>query len=81
MATGNFDAALHWSGSGSNPWHIYDDVMNGAYLEQAAGGKVSDNFGRYNNPEATALLKQYASASDDATARTALNKIAEDLRR
>jgi peptide/nickel transport system substrate-binding protein len=44
--------------------------MNGAYLEQAADGKVSDNFGRYNNPEATALLKKYAQASDDATAPT-----------
>jgi peptide/nickel transport system substrate-binding protein len=75
MATGNFDAALHWTGSGSNPWHIYDDVMNGAYLEQASGGKVSDNFGRYDNPEATALLKQYAQASDDGTRTAALNKI------
>ncbi len=75
MATGNFDAALHWSGSGSNPWHIYDDVMNGAYLAQAADGKVSDNFGRYSNPEATALLAQYAQASDDATRTEALNKI------
>ena len=75
MATGNFDAALHWSGSGSNPWHIYDDVMNGAYLEQASGGKVSDNFGRYDNPEATALLKQYAQASDDAARTDALHKI------
>lgn len=75
VATGNFDAVLHWSGSGSNPWHIYDDVMNGAYVDQAAGGKVSDNFGRYNNPEANALLKQYAQASDDATRTDALNKI------
>ncbi|UAJ79252.1 ABC transporter substrate-binding protein [Leifsonia sp. ZF2019] len=75
IATGNFDAALHWSGSGSNPWHIYDDVMNGAYLDQAADGKVADNFGRYNNPEANALLKQYAQASDDATRTAALNQI------
>ncbi|OZB81346.1 ABC transporter substrate-binding protein [Microbacterium sp. 13-71-7] len=75
VATGNFDAALHWTGSGTNPWHIYDDVMNGAYLEQESGGKVSDNFGRYNNPEATALLKQYAQASDDATRTDALNKL------
>lgn len=75
MASGNFDAALHWSGSGSNPWHIYDDTMNGAYIDQAAGGKVADNFGRYNNPDANALLKQYASASDDATRTDALNKI------
>jgi peptide/nickel transport system substrate-binding protein len=75
MASGNFDAALHWSGSGSNPWHIYDDTMNGAYIDQAADGKVADNFGRYNNPDANALLKQYASASDDATRTDALNKI------
>ena len=75
MASGNFDAALHWTGSGSNPWHIYDDVMNGAYLDQAADGKVADNFGRYNNPEATALLKEYAQASDDASRTAALDKI------
>ncbi|WP_348789278.1 ABC transporter substrate-binding protein [Leifsonia sp. NPDC080035] len=75
IATGNFDAALHWSGSGSNPWHIYDDVMNGAYLDQADGGKVADNFGRYNNPAANALLKEYAQASDDAARTAALNKI------
>jgi peptide/nickel transport system substrate-binding protein len=75
METGNFDAALHWSGSGSNPWHIYDDVMNSSYLDQAADGKVSDNFGRYDNPEATKLLKDYASASDDATRTATLNAI------
>jgi peptide/nickel transport system substrate-binding protein len=75
VASGNFDAVLHWTGSGSNPWHIYDDVMNGSYLEQASGGQIADNFGRYNNPEATALLKQYAAASDDATRTATLNKI------
>lgn len=75
LASGNFDAALHWTGSGSNPWHIYDDVMNGAYLQQASGGQVSDNFGRYDNPTATALLQKYASASDDATRTDTLNQI------
>ncbi|KQX05039.1 MULTISPECIES: ABC transporter substrate-binding protein [unclassified Leifsonia] len=75
IASGNFDAALHWTGSGSNPWHIYDDTMNGAYLEQESGGQVADNFGRYDNPEATKLLQQYASASDDATRTDALNKL------
>ncbi|CAM5496305.1 ABC transporter substrate-binding protein [Leifsonia shinshuensis] len=75
VASGNFDAALHWTGSGSNPWHIYDDVMNSSYLDQAADGKVSDNFGRYSNPEATALLKQYAQASDEATRTAALEKL------
>ncbi|GAA4154142.1 ABC transporter substrate-binding protein [Leifsonia shinshuensis] len=75
VASGNFDAALHWTGSGSNPWHIYDDVMNSSYLDQAADGKVSDNFGRYSNPDATALLKQYAQASDEATRTAALEKL------
>lgn len=75
VATGNFDAVLHWSGSGSNPWHIYDDTMNGAYLEQESGGKVADNFGRYDNPEATKLLKEYAAASDDATRKEALDEV------
>lgn len=75
VADGNFDAVLHWTGSGSNPWHIYDDVMNGTYLDQAVDGKVSDNFGRYVNPEATALLKDYAQASDQAARTEALNEL------
>lgn len=75
VASGNFDAILHWTGAGSNPWHIYDNVMNGAYLDQAANGKVANNYGRYNNPEATALLQEYASASDDAARTAALHKI------
>ncbi|MGH1523806.1 ABC transporter substrate-binding protein [Leifsonia sp. L25] len=75
VASGNFDAVLHWTGSGSNPWHIYDDVMNSSYLDQAADGKVSDNFGRYSNPEATALLKEYAQASDDSARTAALDKL------
>lgn len=75
VASGNFDAVLHWTGSGSNPWHIYDDVMNSSYLDQAADGKVSDNFGRYSNPEATALLKEYAQASDDTARTAALDKL------
>ena len=75
VADGDFDAVLHWTGSGTNPWHIYDDVMNGTYLDQAADGKVSDNFGRYDNPAATALLKDYAQASDQATRTEALNKL------
>lgn len=75
IAAGNFDAALHWTGSGSNPWHIYDDVMNSDYIDHAADGNVSDNFGRYNNPEATKLLKEYASASDDDTRTKALDAL------
>lgn len=75
IATGNFDAALHWTGSGSNPWHIYDDTMNGSYLEQENNGQVADNFGRYDNPEATKLLKEYANASDDATRTKLLDQI------
>lgn len=75
IAAGNFDAALHWTGSGSNPWHIYDDVMNSDYIDQAADGNVSDNFGRYNNPAATKLLKEYASASDDDTRTKALDAL------
>ncbi|MFT4233575.1 MAG: ABC transporter substrate-binding protein, partial [Microbacterium sp.] len=72
VASGDFDAVLHWTGSGTNPWHIYDDVMNSTYLDQEVDGNVADNFGRYSNPEATELLAQYAQASDDDTRTEAL---------
>ena len=72
---GKFDATFHWTDGGSTPYDIYQTVMDGALLKPIGTASPGGNFGRFNNPEATAALKAYANASDDAARTTALNTI------
>jgi peptide/nickel transport system substrate-binding protein len=73
--TGNFDAVLHWTNSGATPYDIYQNIMDGADFKPIGASGVAGNYGRYQNPAATAALKQYATASDDATRTAALNTL------
>ncbi|MFD7156193.1 ABC transporter substrate-binding protein [Kribbella sp. NPDC059898] len=73
--TGNFDAAMHWTNGGATPYDIYQNIMDGKILKPVGKGGVSGNYGRFNSPEATKALDQYANAADDATRTTALNTL------
>jgi peptide/nickel transport system substrate-binding protein len=73
--TGNFDAAMHWTNGGATPFDIYQNIMDGKILKPVGTGGVSGNYGRFNSPEATKALDQYANAADDATRTTALNTL------
>jgi peptide/nickel transport system substrate-binding protein len=73
--TGNFDAVLHWTHSGATPYDIYQNIMDGADYKPIGTPGVAGNYGRYQNPAATAALASYASASDDATRTAALNTL------
>jgi peptide/nickel transport system substrate-binding protein len=77
VGKGNFDAVMHWTNGGATPYDMYENVMNGAQL-QPIGTTASGNYGRFNSPDATAALKAYANATDDATRTTAMYKI-EDI--
>jgi len=72
---GNFDAAMHWTNGGATPFDIYQNIMDGKILKPVGKGGVSGNYGRFNSPEATKALDQYANAADDATRTTALNTL------
>ena len=72
---GNFDAAMHWTNGGATPYDIYQNIMDGKILKPVGKGGVSGNYGRFNSPEATKALDQYANAADDATRPTALNTL------
>ena len=62
---GNFDGALHWTDSGFTPYNIYLDSMDQSFYKPL--GQVANyNFGRFQSPEATAALKDYAAATSDA---------------
>ncbi|NUT50541.1 MAG: ABC transporter substrate-binding protein [Saccharothrix sp.] len=75
LDTGDFQAALHWSNNGPTPYDIYENIMNGALFKPIGEGGINGNYGRYENPEATALLNEYANAADDSARNAALHKI------
>ncbi|MFK4090004.1 ABC transporter substrate-binding protein [Kribbella sp. NPDC020789] len=72
---GNFDAAMHWTNGGATPYDIYQNIMDGKILKPVGKGGVSGNYGRFNSPEATKALDEYANAADDAARTTALNTL------
>jgi len=73
-SNGNFQAILHWTDSGLTPWDMYSDIMDGKWL-MPIGESANFNFGRYDNPEATAALAEYADATSDSDRADALATI------
>ncbi|MEY9891147.1 peptide/nickel transport system substrate-binding protein [Catenulispora sp. MAP5-51] len=74
IAKGNFDAALHWTNSGTTPYDMYDQIMDSSGLEPI-GTAATGDFGRYQNPAADAALKAYSNATDDASRKTAMDNL------
>ncbi|TWD74877.1 peptide/nickel transport system substrate-binding protein [Kribbella amoyensis] len=72
---GNFDATMHWTNGGATPYDIYQNIMDGKILKPVGKGGVSGNYGRFDSPEATKALDEYANAKDDAARTTALNTL------
>jgi peptide/nickel transport system substrate-binding protein len=72
---GTFDASLHWTNGGATPYDLYQTIMDGALLQPIGKASPQGNFGRFNNPEATAALRAYANAADDAGRTTAMNTL------
>ena len=72
---GNFEAGMHWTNGGATPYDIYENIMNGAILKPVGTGGVAGNYGRFNSPEATKALQEYANAEDEATRTAALNTL------
>jgi peptide/nickel transport system substrate-binding protein len=77
IANGTFTAAMHWSNGGATPYDMYQNIMDGANLVPIGTAANSGNYGRFNSPAASAALKQYANATDDASRTTALNTLVE----
>lgn len=71
--TGDFDAILHWTDTGTTPYDIYSNTMDERWLNE--DGNADYNFGRYQNAEATEALDTYATASSDEERDEALATI------
>jgi peptide/nickel transport system substrate-binding protein len=73
-ANGTFDAMIHWSNNGPNPYFLFDNWMD--YNTSAAIGKAAGgDLGRFNSSQAQSALNQYVSSTDPATQQTALNTL------
>lgn len=71
LATGDFDASLHWTNTGATPWDLYANTMDGNQYKEI-GESASWNFGRFQSDEATQALATYAETDDEQTRAEAL---------
>jgi peptide/nickel transport system substrate-binding protein len=74
VANGTFDATIHWSNQGPNPYFIYDSWLDSS-LAAPIGKPAAGDFGRYSNPQAQAALGEYASSGDPAAQKVAIMKL------
>ncbi|MFJ2650552.1 ABC transporter substrate-binding protein [Streptomyces sp. NPDC087420] len=75
VTNGNFDATLHWTNSGPTPYDMYQNIMDGELLQPVGKPSQLGNFGRFDSPEATKALREYANATEDAARTTAMNTL------
>jgi peptide/nickel transport system substrate-binding protein len=66
---------MHWTNNGATPYDIYETMMDGALYKPVGTGGVNGDYGRFNDPAATAALQQYANATTDADRTTAMNTL------
>jgi len=73
---GNFDAMIHWSNQGPNPYYYFQNWLDNS--QSAPVGKPAANdFGRFNSPAAQQAMAQFAGTNDPAEQQKALNTLQE----
>jgi peptide/nickel transport system substrate-binding protein len=78
IGDGNFQAAEHWTDSGATAYNIFDDMMDGSWLEPI-GTNANYNFGRFSDPTATKALQQYANATSSKQRSAALATVEREF--
>ena len=74
LASGKYQAAVHWTNSGATPFDMYSSMFDGVYYKPL-GATANWNFGRYDNPASTKAFAAYQNAPDDATRKAAMKTI------
>jgi peptide/nickel transport system substrate-binding protein len=71
---GNFDAMIHWSNQGPNPYYYFQNWIDST--QSAPIGKpAAGDFGRFSSAQAQQALAQFAGTNDQAAQQTALNTL------
>jgi len=68
---GNFDATIHWSNQGPNPFYYYENWIDSTFSAPVGKPAAGDN-GRFHDPAAQAALAQFAGSNDPATQKAAI---------
>jgi len=71
---GTFQAAIHWSNQGPNPYFYYDGYLDST-LSAPVGKPAAGDNGRYSNPAVQAALAQFASTTTPSVQAAALTKL------
>ena len=69
---GTFSAIIHWLEDSGTAYGLYTSTMDPRWISD---GKAGFNFGRFDDPEATAALNSYANASSDEERTAALDTL------
>ncbi|GAB3603802.1 ABC transporter substrate-binding protein [Microbacterium aureliae] len=71
---GTFDSGIVWSAGAPTPYQFYRGVMSTETVKPV-GEQTFDNFHRYGNAEADALLDEFAGASDEADQQRIMSEL------
>ena len=70
---GTFSAIIHWLEDSGTAYGLYTATMDPRWISPE--GKAGFNFGRFDDPEATAALNTYANASSDEERTAAIDTL------
>jgi peptide/nickel transport system substrate-binding protein len=73
---GNFDAMIHWSNQGPNPYYYFTNWLDNS-TSAPIGKPAANNYGRFNSPAAQQAIQQFAGTNDPAEQQKALNTLQE----
>jgi peptide/nickel transport system substrate-binding protein len=71
---GTFDATIHWSNQGPNPFYYYENWIDSTFSAPVGKPAAGDN-GRFKDPAAQAALAQFAGTNDPATQKAAITSL------
>jgi ABC-type transport system substrate-binding protein len=74
VTNGTFDATIHWSNQGPNPYPIYTNWVDSS-TTAPIGKPAAGDYGRYNSSAMQSALAEFASSADPAKQKAALIKV------
>ena len=74
LAAGTFDSAIHWGTTSPSPYAQYAGWLD---PEIAKGDNATGNYGRFEDPDATQALSDYAKAGTDEESKKAIETLSK----
>jgi peptide/nickel transport system substrate-binding protein len=72
--TGDFDSGIVWSANDPSPYKYFNTSMGTATVKPV-GTKTFDNYHRFGDPKADALLAEFAAEADPSKQKDIANKL------